>query len=78
MQDAVAESARICTYDRAGLGWSDPAPSGRTFQDMSADLTRVLKAAKIEPPYVVVGHSLGGLVALTSCASIRRMSRRWC
>jgi pimeloyl-ACP methyl ester carboxylesterase len=65
MQDAVAESARICTYDRAGLGWSDPAPAGRTFQDMSADLTRVLKAAKIAPPYVVVGHSLGGLVART-------------
>lgn len=62
-QDAIAPFARVCTYDRAGLGWSDPGPLPRTHQAMVEDLHRLLIAAKIKPPYVLVGHSMGGPLA---------------
>lgn len=62
-QDAIAPFARVCTYDRAGLGWSDPAPAEWTYAGMVADLHRLLAAADIPGPYVVVAHSMGGLVA---------------
>jgi len=65
-QDAVAAAvpgARVCTYDRAGMGWSDPGPAGRTLADMTADLDRLLDAAGIEGRVVLVGHSFGGLLA---------------
>jgi pimeloyl-ACP methyl ester carboxylesterase len=61
-QDAIAPFARVCVYDRAGLGWSDPAPADRTHVDMVSDLHKLLIAAKIPAPYIMVGHSLGGLL----------------
>jgi pimeloyl-ACP methyl ester carboxylesterase len=62
VQDGIAPFARVCTYDRAGLGWSDPAPAGRTMQDRADELHIVLTRAQIAPPYVLVGHSMGGLL----------------
>lgn len=62
-QDLIAPFAYVCTYDRAGFGWSDEAPSPRTQQDMVEDLHRLLAAKKIEAPVVLVGHSMGGLIA---------------
>ncbi|HYE42740.1 MAG TPA: alpha/beta hydrolase [Caulobacteraceae bacterium] len=62
-QDAIAPFARVCTYDRAGLGWSDPAPAGWTQAGMVADLHRLLEAAEVKGPYILVAHSLGGLLA---------------
>ena len=63
----VAEGAaetRVCVYDRAGIGWSDPPPPRRrTPEIMAADLHALLSAADIPPPYVLVGHSMGGIVA---------------
>ncbi len=61
----VSEVARICLYDRAGLGGSDPAPVGgpRTSADAAADLEAALRAAKISPPFLLAGHSIGGLHA---------------
>ncbi len=61
-QDAIAAFARVCVYDRAGLGWSDAAPNGRTHQGMVEDLHSLLGAAKLPGPYVLVGHSIGGLL----------------
>ena len=60
IQPEVAKSTRICTYDRAGYGWSDPSPSPRTAKVMAEELHALLVNAGIEPPYVLVGHSLGG------------------
>ena len=57
----VAKLTRACVYDRAGLGYSDPANRAATSNNMVDDLHRLLKAAQITPPYVLVGHSLGGL-----------------
>jgi len=54
--------ARACSYDRAGLGWSDLASSPRTFSAILDDLRALLRAAGISPPYILVGHSFGGLI----------------
>jgi pimeloyl-ACP methyl ester carboxylesterase len=62
-QDLIAAFAQVCTYDRAGLGWSDPAPGPRTQLDMVADLHALLAAKQIKGPVILVGHSMGGLIA---------------
>ena len=53
-------SIRACAYDRAGSGQSPAATVGRTTQDQVADLRALLAAAKVPPPYVLVGFSIGG------------------
>jgi pimeloyl-ACP methyl ester carboxylesterase len=60
IQDAIAGFARVCTYDRAGYAWSDPAPPDRPMEDVARDLHALLTNAEIAPPYVLVAHSLGG------------------
>jgi pimeloyl-ACP methyl ester carboxylesterase len=52
----------VVSYDRAGLGWSDPAPKTQDAAQSAADLHAALQAAGVPGPYVVVGHSYGGLV----------------
>ena len=59
---AVERFARACTYDRAGLGWSDLANSPRTTANILEDLHALLAAARIPAPYILVGHSFGGLL----------------
>lgn len=60
----IASSTRVCLYNRAGLGGSDPAPgTRRTSADAADDLDKVLSAAHLRPPFVLVGHSIGGLHA---------------
>ncbi len=61
VQTEIARFARVCTYDRAGLGWSDPAPNARTSREIVNELHALLTRAGIKPPYVLVGHSFGGL-----------------
>jgi pimeloyl-ACP methyl ester carboxylesterase len=61
---SLASEAHVCVYDRAGLGWSDPpGPGRRTHDVMARELHDLLAAAGISPPYVLVGHSLGGTIA---------------
>ena len=60
VQPGIAKLTRACWYDRAGFGWSDRADSVNTVDSMARDLHRLLQAAQIPPPYVLVGHSLGG------------------
>ncbi len=62
VQRAIAQFARVCTYDRAGFQWSDPVDVERSLDDRVADLHAVLKRAAVPAPYVLVGHSLGGLL----------------
>jgi pimeloyl-ACP methyl ester carboxylesterase len=61
VQPEIARFVRVCSYDRAGLGWSDSAPTARTSQQIVNDLHALLANTRIEPPYVMVGHSFGGL-----------------
>lgn len=63
VQRQAAEFARVCSYDRAGLGWSERGPNPRTAPYVIDEFDTLLTAAGIEPPYVLVGHSMGGLYA---------------
>ena len=60
VQPAVATRTRACSYDRAGLGFSDPSPRPPTPANVVDDLHGLLKNADIAGPVVLVGHSLGG------------------
>ncbi len=62
IQARVAEFARVCTYDRAGYGASDPMPKPRSIDDRARDLHGLLTAAAIPGPYVLVAHSYGGFI----------------
>jgi pimeloyl-ACP methyl ester carboxylesterase len=61
VQSAVSQFTRICTYDRAGAGWSEAGPSPRTSREISAELHTLLTKAALPGPYVLVGHSAGGM-----------------
>jgi pimeloyl-ACP methyl ester carboxylesterase len=60
VQRAVETSTRVCTYDRAGYGWSDAGPLPRTFAQIGLELHDALRKAGEVPPFVLVGHSFGG------------------
>jgi pimeloyl-ACP methyl ester carboxylesterase len=65
---AVAADSRVCVYDRAGRGWSDPAASPPDGDQIATDLHRLLDRAHVPGPYVLVGHSFGGLYLRTYAA----------
>jgi pimeloyl-ACP methyl ester carboxylesterase len=60
VQAEIAETTRVCSYDRAGLGWSEPSPSPRTSKTIVDELHELLVNARAHPPYVLAGHSFGG------------------
>jgi pimeloyl-ACP methyl ester carboxylesterase len=64
VQPAVAEKTRVCAWERAGAGLSSPPPKPQTVVETTTDLQAALKAAHLTGPYVVVGHSRGGLESL--------------
>jgi pimeloyl-ACP methyl ester carboxylesterase len=61
VQPVVAGATRVCAYDRAGLGWSDPGPAPRGAGRIAGELRALLRQAGAPGPYVLVGHSNGGL-----------------
>jgi pimeloyl-ACP methyl ester carboxylesterase len=60
VQPEIAKFTRVCSYDRAGLGFSDSRPRPSTSKVMAEELHTLLHNAGISPPYVLVGHSTGG------------------
>ncbi|MBI4674612.1 MAG: alpha/beta fold hydrolase [Chloroflexi bacterium] len=58
----IAKFARVVAYDRAGIGWSEASPHARSAEQLAFELHTMLQRAKIPSPYILVGHSLGGLV----------------
>ena len=74
VQPEVARFARVCSYDREGLGKStvDPVrePDAETIDEQVEDLHRLLQAAAVAPPYILVGHSAGGI-------KVRRFTRNY-
>ena len=65
---AVARTTRVCSYDRAGQGWSDDAPRPQDGLQVATDLHTLLARAGERGPYVLVGHSTGGTYAMTYAA----------
>jgi pimeloyl-ACP methyl ester carboxylesterase len=61
VQPKLAKSTRVCAYDRAGYGWSEPGPRLRTSLRITDELYALLGRAGVFGPYVLVGHSFGGL-----------------
>ena len=62
VQPAIAKVTRVCSYDRAGFGWSEAGPMPRTARRIAVELRTLLERANVPPPYLLVGHSFGGLV----------------
>jgi pimeloyl-ACP methyl ester carboxylesterase len=73
LMDPFAQISRVCTYDRAGIGVSDPRPKGTHITSMSEadELERLLQTAGIAGPYVVVAHSYGGFIGRLFAARYR-------
>lgn len=66
---AVARDSTVCVYDRAGRGWSDPADGPQDATQIAADLHTLLERAQVPGPYVLAGHSFGGLYVQTFAAN---------
>ncbi len=62
LQREIAAFTHVCSYDRAGYGWSEPTSPGRSFDARAADLDLVLTNAHVEGPHVLVGASYGGFL----------------
>lgn len=60
VQPGVAKFARVCSYDRAGDGWSELGPHPRTMHQLVYELHTLLERAGVKPPFALVGHSYGG------------------
>src|SRR5215216_489575 len=65
---AVARDTRVCVYDRAGRGWSEPASTAQDGAQIATDLHTLLQRGHVPGPYVLAGHSFGGLYVLTFAA----------
>jgi pimeloyl-ACP methyl ester carboxylesterase len=69
-QPVIAQQTRVCAFDRAAYGFSDPAPQPQIISEVVEDLHKALHTGSIPGPYVLVGHSLGGVEA-------RVYAQRW-
>jgi pimeloyl-ACP methyl ester carboxylesterase len=69
-QPVIAQKTRVCAFDRASYGFSDPAPRPQIISEVVEDLHKALHAGSVPAPYVLVAHSLGGLEA-------RVYAQRW-
>jgi len=65
VHDSIAKTTRACAYSRAGIMWSDPSEGPQTAKTIAEDLHATLRAAREQPPFVMVGHSVGGPYIMT-------------
>ena len=63
VMQGISGITQVCTYDRPALAWSDPGPMPRTFDQDIYELHTLLHKSGVKPPYILVGHSLGGIIA---------------
>ncbi|MCL4468887.1 MAG: alpha/beta hydrolase [Deltaproteobacteria bacterium] len=61
VQPEIAKTTEVCSYDRAGYGWSEPGPKPRTAQEIVKELQELLTVAGVKSPYILAGQSLGGI-----------------
>ena len=64
LQENLSEKIRTCSYDPAGLGWSESNDIPYTAKNLSSELEQLLEVAQIDGPIILAGHSLGGIVSL--------------
>ena len=64
LQDRIARFARVCSYDRAGLGWSEPSPRPMSLGEQTADLDRLLSSGGVAGPIILAPESFGALIAI--------------
>lgn len=74
IQGQLAQSQRVCSYDRAGVGWSEPGPNPRTSDHIVEELYNLLKNAEEKGPYLLVGHSFGGYTVQLFAARFPELS----
>ena len=74
VQPGVSGFTRACSYDRAGYGWSELGPNPRDAARIAWELERLLGQGHVPPPYVLVGHSFGGLVVRLFAARKERLA----
>ena len=60
VKDNLSQQLRVCTYDRAGYGWSEPGPVPRTSRQIATELNELIVVSGLEGPFILVGHSFGG------------------
>lgn len=72
VQSLVARATRVCSYDRAGIGYSEPGPTPRTSGQIADELHALLARAGVPGPYVLVGHSFGGFVVRVFASRYRQ------
>ena len=77
VQKVLARRTRVCTYDRAGYGWSDLGPLPRTSERITRELHTLLEKAGVAGPYILAGHSFGGYNAQLFARTTRRRRRAW-
>ncbi|HJQ94964.1 MAG TPA: alpha/beta hydrolase [Acidimicrobiia bacterium] len=68
IEPAVARDSHVCVYDRAGRGWSEPTDTPQDATQIATDLHTLLDRGRVPGPYVLAGHSFGGLYVLTFAA----------
>jgi pimeloyl-ACP methyl ester carboxylesterase len=61
VQPEIARSTRVCSYDRGGAGWSEASSEPRNAEQIVRELHILLERAELEPPFILVGHSIGGV-----------------
>ncbi|MES2606473.1 MAG: alpha/beta hydrolase [Pseudomonadota bacterium] len=64
LQESLEQTIRVCSYDRAGIAWSEPSDNPRESRFIAAELHELLREAGLKPPFLLAGHSLGGLFVL--------------
>jgi pimeloyl-ACP methyl ester carboxylesterase len=68
VQREISDTIRVCAYDRSGMGWSESGPDPRDAKHLAGELHALVEGAGIDGPYVMVGHSFGGLYTQTYAA----------
>ena len=71
VQPQIAKFVEVCSYDRAGMGYSDASPRPRTARVFAEELHSLIHAAGLEPPYILVGHSMAGFTVRLYAAQYR-------
>jgi len=78
VQPQISKFTRVCSYDRAGFGWSDAPNEPRSSLNIANELARLLTRAAVSGPYVLVGHDSAHSTLVCSPLDTARKSRAWC